>query len=211
MHKSIFFLSLIYSLHLGCSPTTVVKKYYTDSKYKKGYGMVLYSFSRSKNLSGNNGYNLIFVNNESNKKYFFSLNPPPKSYAIKPDYTNDSVERYYRILALPKGGYTIVNFELNKNYGTSLYTWKSKNKFEIPFEVNENRISYVGDYTCEPFVKNFELNISDNGIFVVSNKLQMDSLIIKNKYKVIDFNSCINETPDKNKIPGENKFFVIKE
>src|SRR5689334_21952160 len=141
MRKSIFFFSLIYSLHLGCSPTTMAKKFPYDSKYKKGYGTFLYSFSRSKKLANNNGYNLVFVNNESYKNFYFSLNPPPKSYAIKPDYTNDSVETYYKILMLPPGKYTIVNFRLNKDYGASYYTLKSKNNFKIPFEVYENKSS----------------------------------------------------------------------
>jgi hypothetical protein len=119
--KIIFFLALFYSsLQLGCSSATIVKRYYTNSKYSQGYGIVLCSILRLNIKPYYSGYDLDFLSLDNHKKYHFYLDPPPKYSTIKPDYRNDSAEGYYRAIILPVGKYKVFNFQLDNTYGGSV-------------------------------------------------------------------------------------------
>jgi hypothetical protein len=208
--KIIFFLALFYSsLRLGCSSATIVKRYYTNPKYSQGYGIVLCSISRLNIKPYYSGYDLDFLSLDNHKKYHFYIDPPPKYSTIKPDYRNDSAEGYYRAIILPVGKYKIFNFQLDNTYGGSGWVFKCKNEFEIPFQVYENKVTYVGDYLCVPFkAKILLVKQPAGGIFVVSSRLAADSMMIRNKFKELDFNTLVNETPVKT-INTESNCIVI--
>jgi len=109
------------------------------------------------------------------------------------NYENDSLQVYLTAEILPVGKYKIFNFHLY-NGAEDFYC---RQDFEIPFEVTENKISYIGDYLCVPIKASF-LGIKGpyGGLFFLSDKLSRDSSIIANKYKEFDFRNIINRTPD---------------
>jgi len=85
---------------------------------------------------------------------------------------------------LPPGDYELVDvqfFENRAQFGTT--TYKSKEKFSIPFKVTANEVTYLGSFMSQKMMGKTLIGLprSVGGYFVVSDQFDRDFALLKTK------------------------------
>lgn len=109
--------------------------------------------------------------------------------------------------SLPPGEYEIFNFSISSNGNQGQIIFKPKSDFSIPFTVKSGETIYLGNYQANRLTgKNFfGLNVSAGAVFVVTDRLKVESSIAKANGSP-SLGAVENATPDPKKIGSP--FFV---
>jgi hypothetical protein len=197
------------SMLFGCSKS-IIKSYYKEGKYDKDHGIVLCSFGVPKTTTAYTEYYLQVQDKATGKKYGFGLRKGTSYPGTRKHDVNDSLKVYYRALVLPLGKYTVCNYAMISTVMGSGWSFRCKEDFSIPFEVQANTVNYIGNYTCIPAkIKALIGKQLWGGTFYASGRLSEDAAFIKENYADFDYDSIVDQTPGKDDIVVLNSCIVV--
>lgn len=146
-------------------------------------------------------YHLFFKEiNEKTLKNFqhwgdqFTQHP---NFSYGPNVVTDSIVTLYRLHILPVGNYMFHNFMIAENFGNITYEMSQPASFNIPFDVVEKKICYIGDYR---FVKKMKKaafgKVMKDGLVIASNRMPRDLQKVQTKkFSSLDFSGLIVQPP----------------
>jgi hypothetical protein len=181
-----------------------------------GYGMVLMSFSISRDEPQDGYFYELFWRREAEqaeKRLFYPIHKFVQGYnnSYGPNVVNDSMITFYRLLIMPVGKHSLYNFGLNDG----LMEIVPKETFDMPFEVSENRINYIGDFLfLKSMHKTIFGKIMNGGVVFASNRMGIDSSYLvspKSKFNSLDFSQLTIIPPHiLNADTSQESSFLIK-
>jgi hypothetical protein len=100
------------------------------------------------------------------------------------DFQEDRTRGTLFFARLPVGDYELVDvrFFINRaQFGTTTFT--AKQKFSIPFVVREGHAVYLGEFVAQPIMGTnfFGMSIPAGGVFVVADRFDRDSSLLRSK------------------------------
>ncbi len=122
-----------------------------------------------------------------------------------PDFEDQNARGAVFFARLRPGDYELVdvNFYIYSQYITS--TWTAKPKFSIPFTVRRGEAIYLGEFLAySVFGRNmFGMQVPGGGYFVVSDRFERDSTLLKSKEEAPKDVSIVKAVvdPDSARIP----------
>jgi|GEM_PF-4835924 len=174
--------------------TPALKRYLQKSRLRKDYGIVLCSFTvpAPRALFDARRYAVLYRGGDerrpgrAGKGLMFGATYYP---AGGPVIETDSTWTIYQTFVVRKGSYRLYNYVMDdvQAFGSTRYT--GRRQFNLPFEVKENTINYLGDFHFSGTLSKTLVGIeqSNGGIVLHSNRFRHDESLLRGKYKVLDF------------------------
>ena len=99
-----------------------------------------------------------------------------------PDFTGRETGKVV-VSRLPPGKYEIYDFSFGGAVGTTTYSWSSRNKFSIPFEIRPGEATYIGSLARAPSLgTSLERTHGAGGFFVISDRSERDLPLARKRH-----------------------------
>ncbi len=132
---------------------------------------------------------------ENNRFIYFQHNSVS---AQKRDYDNAKENGVVQSFNMAPGSYEIFNLDIFQNSGTVQKTFKSKVDFSIPFTIQSNQTTYLGNYQAQQLTGEnfFGMKIQAGAVFMVSDRLTQDINLVRKRIPNLVIESPKNQTPN---------------
>lgn len=193
------FLSLSYVFFVGCQTTDLHTSLTQDqaadlSLDPATHGVLVGSFARygkhpssSGTEAGYQEYNFFFRNMvDADPKGHLRLRRRP--FAGYPrDFELEEGSAQVFAIPLPAGAYEFYDFALSFDTGMAEYTWRARNHFSIPFNVEPGQVVYVGEVRSNHLWKRNLIGLFalDGATFSNSDQGHRDLPLLKERFPFI--------------------------
>jgi hypothetical protein len=170
-----------------------------DGQAKEHSGYLAIGIARDTGWPSYSDQILYFRNSSSGEKQEIKLQIQSSLFHQKsPEEfsTSDCVGTIF-VVPLSVGKYEIYNYRLMKAAGTTQLTWKAKEDYSIPFDIDADAVSYLGEFCLQARRGKNILGLPalDGGVWKVTDQSIRDLDIINKKLPELVGKSVINAVP----------------
>jgi hypothetical protein len=187
--KKIILLLSVCSMLLGCATSGIPIDKIAMPNKDEGYGIIFGSITFVKEKPNYNGYTIVVDNqmSEKAKDDEWIILRPNQTFKASHAGELDNGRTYLFIRKIKIGKYKINNVRLFSNSGiAALQNTKIDNSVEIDFNLEENKVIYVGNIVYDDWSK------TQNKLIKIENNFERDKLFLSEKQNLIDWNNAQN-------------------
>lgn len=203
MLKNLLIVLTIFIL-AACASKNLKPEPVTKDHLSGGNAVLIGSFSRNPSAPAYYSQTFFFRNVETNKTHEIKSQQEFNIFSGKtPDEFNTAQNAGATfVFQLPAGKYLLYNFSLYRPTGVGYTYYSSKADFAIPFEVNPNKVNYLGELKLEGATGKsfFGRSVPAGGIWIISNQKERDIHILKTTMPGFPLEDVISVIPTKKEI-----------
>jgi|GEM_PF-1017788 len=176
----------------------------TISGFSENNTILIGSFSRRPWDRKYHGQSFFFKNSVTGRKYRISASNSFGFLGVTPvDFKEFDTHGGIFLRELPPGDYEFYNFILVQSSGTYTKSFESKEDFSIPFTVEANKLNYIGQIKLFVLTGRniFGMILNNGGYWEVSDQIERDLPIVKDKYPTLQNSDVISIIPTIKTIP----------
>lgn len=162
------------------------------------------SFARSPDGPVYYSQTFYFKNLETGEVREIKAQPRFNPYTGKTpdDFSTGSSTGAVFVFSLPAGRYTFHNFRLYQANGSFQQNWSSKEDYSIPFEIQPNKVNYVGEIKLDALRGRnfFGMSVPAGGVWFVSDESARDVGILQKTRADIPVSNMVSVIPARKEV-----------